>query len=303
MVRFFPDVRIVDTMIDIRSDVHSLESWIEGQMHPGNLAIEFDSTTMSIANLLDQMYGEATGRSIRDGFSDPTRTIYGAVAFHAHAATDADQGLVPGVRQGEHLTASPNRMDVYGIDVDDVDHRMSYILLASTCARSRHLAWRIIDSVRELVIESRAGREQRVTLAHALEVRRDTVLASIEMTGFGYLGTGNLVRVYEQVYHAAAVNRSVERAFGISSDGLHLLSDGIFSLASERNGRVLSYIALAFTFVSVFLGVNAIGEFFVLPYGPRYWVVGLWATSIVVLIAVLGLLWSRRWRRTVPRVL
>jgi hypothetical protein len=182
MVHFFPDVLIVDTMTDIRCDVRSLEPWVYGQMHPGNLTIELDSTTMSIAGLLDQMYGEATGRSIRDGFSDPARTIYRAVTFHAYAATGAEQGLVPGVRPGEHLTASPNRMDVYGIDVDDVDHRMSYILLASTCARSRHLAWRIIDSVRELVIESRAGRQQRVTLADALEVRRDTVLASIEMT-------------------------------------------------------------------------------------------------------------------------
>jgi hypothetical protein len=81
--------------------------------------------------------------------------------------------------------------------------------------------------------------------------------------------------VYEQVHHEAAVNRGVEQALGISSDGLHQLSDGIFSLASERSGRVLSYVALAFTFLSVFLGVVAIGEFFVLPYGPRYWVVGL----------------------------
>jgi hypothetical protein len=295
MAHYFPEIRVLDVMIEIRGTGLLASSWLDSEIHPGELKIDKGSITLSVAELMNQVYEDATGRSVEEGPLYPKRTIYGSIAFHPTRGKEAADvaGNEEGVGSGEFLSAAPNRMDAYAVEWCE-EHRMSYVLLAALCARSRHLAWRVIDAARNLAANSDRDPHGVVTLGEALKVRRDAVLASIEMTGFGYLGTGGLVRVYDRIYHGAAVGPGVERAFAVSAEGLHQISDGLFTLTAERTGRLLSYIALVFTFASIFLGAIAAGEFFRLPYGTRWWVVGLWTAWIFSLTAVSVLLWRSR---------
>lgn len=288
--QFFKDIRVLDIVLEVQGSGLPEDAWSEELDHAHHLIVEVAGEHVIIGELLDRTYSDLTGMVAPRGSVNPKRTTFGIVVFHTcESGRLAVPGItVEGIAASQRVRAHPNRMDAYASEWTRED-QFSYEIVAALCGRARHLATRIIESASELAVGMGSGSSKAITLDQALEVRREAVLSSIEMTGIGYLGTGRMVRFYNAVYADAAVSPSVERALAVSADGLQQLSDGLFSLANERNGRWLSYIALIFTAVSVFFAAIAMGEFFGLPFETRWWVYGAWAIGLASLVAAIAL--------------